>query len=183
LSDTRRKLANGLLFNLSWLAIVGTESSLPAPPVVAVHLLVHYIWFSRPLAEWLLIAGVALFGALLDQALFALDLFRLEGRPAPAPLWLSCLWPVLATTLIHAFGFLQRHLLLAAALGALGGAGSYYTGTAMSSVDFRDPLAGTLLIGVLWTALLPLLALAARAASREMDRGRRRSPAAGPSLR
>ena len=157
-----QKAGNGLLFNLSWLAIVTSESLFIAPAVVLAHLLVHQLWIGRGARELVFIAGVALFGVLLDNLLFAVGLFTVNGEPGLAPLWLSCLWPVLATTFQHAFAGLQRSLPLAAVLGAVGGAGSYYAGTGMSAVDFAHPVAGLVVIGALWALLFPALALAAR---------------------
>ena len=157
-----QKAGNGLLFNISWLAIVSSESALIAPAVVAAHLLVHQLWIGRGNRELVFIAGVALFGLLLDQLLFAVGVFTVAGEWSLAPLWLSCLWPVLATTLDHAFAGLQKHPALAAVLGAGGGVGSYYAGTAMSAVDFVNPVAGLVIMGALWAVLFPVLAMAAR---------------------
>lgn len=156
------KVGNGLLFNVSWLAIVGSQDVRIALPVVAAHLLIHQVWLCRGRRELLFIAAVSVFGLLLDQFLFIVGVFTLAGKATLAPLWLSCLWPVLATTLNHAFATLQRNLLLAGVLGGIGGLGSYYAGTSMSAVDFADPLVGPTVITVLWIALFPALALAAR---------------------
>jgi hypothetical protein len=150
------------MFNISWLAIVSTASAVLAPLIVACHLAAHFAWMGRGRREILLVAGVSIFGLLLDQSLFALGLFTINGAGALAPLWLSCLWPVLATTLGHAFSGLQQRPLLAATLGALGGAGSYYAGTRMTAVDFADPGSGLLIIALIWALLFPALALTAR---------------------
>ena len=79
-----------------------------------------------------------------------------------APFWLSCLWPVLATTMMHAFSGLQKHLLMAAVLGAVGGTLSYLAGTRLTDVAFGSPVAGPVAIGLLWAALFPMLARVAR---------------------
>jgi len=161
-TDTLQKLGNGLLFNISWLAIVSSQSTLIAVAVVVVHLTIHMLWMGRGGRELLFIAALSLFGAASDHILFALGVFNVNGQPAAAPIWLSCLWPVLATTLAHAFSVLQQRLLLASVLGAIGGFASYSAGTAMSAVGFADPLYGPVLIAALWAILFPALALAAR---------------------
>ncbi len=166
-----QKAGNGLLFNFSWLAIVTSESLLIAPLVVAAHVTIHQLWIGRGLRELQFIAGCALFGLLLDQLLFAVGVFTLDGRAALAPLWLTCLWPVLATTFDHAFATLQRQLTLAGILGGIGGITSYYAGTAMSAVDFADPVYGPAIIGVLWAALFPAMAAVAHVWFREEDNG------------
>jgi hypothetical protein len=157
-----QKAGNGLMFNISWLVIVSSQSAPVALAVVFAHLALHQLWIGKGWRELSFIAGVTLFGLLLDQVLFAAGLFNVAGEWSLAPLWLSCLWPVLATTLHHAFAGLQRHLTLAAVLGAAGGAGSYYAGTAMTAVDFTVPLYGLVVIGATWAVLFPALALAAR---------------------
>ena len=157
-----QKAGNGTLFNLSWLAIVVTGSILVAPFVVLLHLVIHQLWIGRGRRELMFVIAVSLFGVTLDQILFAFGLFTVNGNIALAPFWLSCLWPVLATTFQHAFAGLQKHLLVAALLGGLGGYGSYRAGTALSAIDFADPGKGPIIIGALWVVLFPALALAAR---------------------
>jgi hypothetical protein len=160
----QQKLGNGLLFNLSWVLIVTSQSVLWAGAVVLLHLLIHLQWLGRGHTEVIYIAVVAAFGIALDQLLFAIGLFKLNGTASLAPLWLSCLWPVLATTMGHAFSGLGQRPVVAAILGAGGGAGSYIAGTRLSAVEFADPLLGPILIGLLWAVLFPLLALTAKRA-------------------
>ena len=146
-----------MLFNLSWLAVVTTASALLAPVVVVVHLAIHAYFIGLKKGEPLFIAGVAAFGLALDHILFLAGVFAVDGATALAPLWLSCLWPVLATTFMHAFEGLQRHLALAAVVGAIGGALSYIAGTRLSDVAFADPMFGPALLAALWFVLMPLL--------------------------
>jgi hypothetical protein len=172
LADTLlQKVGNGTLFNLSWLAIVTTGSVTIAAAVVTLHLIVHQFWLGHGRRELLFIAAVSLFGLALDQLLFALGLFTLDGKAALAPLWLTCLWPVLATTLQHAFAGLQQHLLLAGVLGGIGGYGSYLAGTKLSAVTFADPALGPFIVGAIWVLLFPALALAARYWFSDVSRG------------
>jgi hypothetical protein len=155
-------LANGLLFNVSWLAIVYTHSALVAPAVTALHLLVHFTFMGRGLAEARLVIGVTLFGFLLDQVLFAAGVFTINGMSALAPLWITCLWTILATTLLHAFSGLQQRMLLATVLGAIGGAASFVAGVRMSDVEFASPFWGPIIMGLIWALAFPSLLLAAR---------------------
>ena len=155
-------LANGLLFNISWLAIVSTHSLVLAPVVVALHLLVHFTFMGRGMVEARLVFGVTLVGFLLDQIFFAAGVFTLSGKVSFAPVWISCLWPVLATTLMHAFCRLQQRLALAALVGAIGGAASYVAGTRLSDVDFTSLFWGPIIMASTWAIVFPLLLLAAR---------------------
>lgn len=151
------KIFNASLFNLSWLAIVYSQSLTIALPVTIAHLALHQVIMCNGPREWLLILIVTLLGLALDQFAFALGVFNIEGKAALAPLWLSCLWPVLATTLGHAFALLQSRPLLAAAAGAIGGTASYLAGTGISNVDFGSSVGGPIIIAAVWSLLLPLL--------------------------
>lgn len=163
ITGTAGKVVNGLLFNVSWFAILMTQSSAIAVAIMGLHLVVHFLVLGNGRAELQLIAIITLVGVALDQLLFLFGVFNLAGESALAPLWLSCLWPVFATTSMHAFSSLQNRPVLASAIGAMGGALSYVAGTRLTEVEFGSPLWGPLVIGALWAILFPLfLKLAAR---------------------
>jgi hypothetical protein len=150
-------LVNGLMFNITWFAIVTTESMVVAPILATLHLLIHFLVMGKGFVELKVIAQVTLIGIVLDQLLFYLNVFTVEGVPALPPLWLSCIWPVLATTFMHAFAGLQTRYWLASAMGAVGGAFSFIAGTRLTSVAFESDLLGPVIIGALWAVLFPLL--------------------------
>lgn len=152
-----RKWVNAVLFNLSWLAILWTQSTAAAIAIAVVHLIVHFAVVGDLRREWTLIVGVTLFGAVVDQLLFYCGVLTLAGYPALAPLWLTCLWPVFATTLMHALAPLQHRPYLAAVIGAVGGALSYLAGVRLTEIEFSTAMWGPAVIGVLWAALCPLL--------------------------
>jgi hypothetical protein len=157
-----RALTNGLMFNVSWFAIVYVHSAYWALAIAAAHLLFHFSTVGRSMVEARFILGVSLLGLLLDQILFAAGVFRSPNSVAFAPLWISCLWPVLATTLMHAFSALQQRPILASIAGAIGGGGSYIAGTRLSDVDFSSPLWGPVIMAGIWAVLFPLLLRVAR---------------------
>jgi Protein of unknown function (DUF2878) len=160
------KFVNAALFNLSWLAIVLTHSSLLAPTILVVHLLAHFRFMGRGRGELYLIAAVTVLGACVDQVLFRTGVFNLAGQPALAPLWLTCLWPVFATTLMHTFAGFQHRILFAVIFGAVGGALSYTAGVRLTAVEFGSPLWGPVILGALWAVVFPLLLmLSARCSS------------------
>jgi hypothetical protein len=158
-------LINALLFNLSWLAIVIPHSSRWAPLVVVLHLLVHFRLFGYGPGEARLILMVTVMGLILDQMLFLTRVLTVSGEPALAPLWLTCLWPVLATTLMHAFSTLQQRLVLASAAGGLGGALTYVAGTRLSDVEFASAMWGPVALGLTWAVLFPALLVGASLAA------------------
>lgn len=150
-----RNLANGLFFNISWLAIVLTQSALWAPLIAISHLALHFRLMGKGLSEARLVVLVTLLGVALDQVLFALEVFVIRGQGALPPVWISCLWPVLATTLMHAFSGLQANKLLAIFFGAAGGAGSYIAGTRLTDIDFSSVHWGPIILALLWAVLFP----------------------------
>lgn len=150
-------IINIVLFNISWVAIVLSQSSLIALIIVGIHLLLHWCVMGKGQDELRLIGGVTLCGVIVDQLLFKAGVFNLAGQPALAPLWLSCLWPVFASTLMHSFVVFQNRIALAVVCGALGGALSYIAGVRLSAVEFGSPLWGPVLLGTLWAVLFPLV--------------------------
>jgi len=160
---------NGLLFNVSWLAIVYTHSSVLAVCVASAHLLVHFLFMGRGWPEAKLVLAVSLLGFILDQLIFAAGILGATYTHALAPFWISCLWPVFATTLMHAFSSLQNRLVLAAVIGSVGGTASYLAGASLSDVQFVSPLWGPAGMSVVWSGLFPLLLLGARLMSRQSD--------------
>ena len=150
-------IGNGLLFNVTWLVIVVTASPVIAPLAAALHLAVHFALMGKGIPELKVVAQVSVLGIIIDQLLFYLGVFTVAGAPALPPVWLSCLWPVLATTLMHAFSGLQGRYALAAVFGAVGGAASFVAGTRLTSVAFASAVYGPVIIAAVWAVLFPLL--------------------------
>jgi hypothetical protein len=155
-------ITNSVMFNLSWLAIITSQSDVIALCIVTAHVLIHMRIMGEGRREWLLLGGVFAVGLLLDQLLFLGGVLNLSGQPGFAPFWLGCLWLVMATTLMHAFSMLQQKLWLAALVGVVGGCASYVAGTRLSDVDFGWPILSPAIIALLWFFLLPLMLMAAR---------------------
>lgn len=151
------KLLNGVLFNISWLLIVLAQDPLLSWTVAAVHVAVHMLLMGRGRWELLLLAVVAGIGIAVDQLLFASGVLTNSPGTVGAPLWLSALWPVFATTLLHVFSGLRAHLWLAALVGGVGGYLSYLAGTGLSSVSFAQPLFSDLVLIVFWSVMFPTL--------------------------
>jgi hypothetical protein len=126
-------------------------------------LVIHLRWISSWAAEGRLILCVVIVGTAVDSVLRYLDVFRFADASPLIPLWLMLLWALLATTLRHCLAWSARPWWLASALGAVGGALSYYGGGRLAGVQFPYGEAATLIvIGLLWAGLFPLLHLMAR---------------------
>lgn len=162
---------NGVLFNVTWFCIVASESGVFAPLFAALHLAIHFTLVGARREEVALIAMVTVLGFALDHLLFRLGVFTVGGELASPPLWMTSLWPVLSTTVLHAFSFLHGRYVLAVLFGALGGALSYTAGTSLTAVEFFDPAKGPLVLGLIWAVVFPLLlVMGARCTQREAIR-------------
>jgi hypothetical protein len=158
----RERLANAVLFQLGWLACVIGGNSLWLLLALAA-LVIHLRWISSWAAEGRLMLSVVIVGTAVDSVLRYLDVFRFEDAAPLIPLWLMLLWALLATTLRHCLAWSARPWWLASALGAVGGALSYYGGGRLAGVQFPYGEVPTLMvIGVLWAGLFPLLHMMAR---------------------
>ncbi len=158
----RERIANAVLFQLGWLACVLGGNSLWLLLALAA-LVIHLRWISSWAAEGRLILCVVIVGTAVDSVLRYLDVFRFADASPLIPLWLMLLWALLATTLRHCLAWSARPWWLASALGAVGGALSYYAGGRLAGVQFPYGDIPTLIvIGLLWAGLFPLLHLMAR---------------------
>ncbi|MEB2855042.1 DUF2878 domain-containing protein [Pseudomonas atacamensis] len=158
----RERIANAVLFQLGWLACVLGGNSLWLLLAVAA-LVIHLRWISSWAAEGRLILCVVIVGTAVDSVLRYLDVFRFADASPLIPLWLMLLWALLATTLRHCLAWSARPWWLASALGAVGGALSYYGGGRLAGVQFPyGDIPTLILIGLLWAVLFPLLHLMAR---------------------
>lgn len=152
--DWVRMALNGLLFNVSWFVIILSQSALIAGAILCFHLLLHFVFIGRGFPELRLITVITVAGLILDSALFRFGVFNLAGS-AQSPLWLSCLWPVFATTLCHAFSWLQGRWIAAAVIGGVGGTASYVAGVGLTEISFGSALISPMVIAVLWVFLFP----------------------------
>ena len=164
------KLLNGALFNLSWLLIVTSQSALLAWTVAALHVGLHMLIMGRGRAEWLFILLMCGFGLVIDQLLFVAGVMRLESGGV-APLWLSALWPVLATTSLHVFSGLRENMPLAAVLGAIGGLLSYRLGASLSSIALGAMPVSGIALALIWALLFPTMLFVARQLEHQVPRG------------
>lgn len=152
-----RRLLNAMLFQLGWWTCVLMGQGpglLLALALVGVHIA---LWGNT--AETRLLFKVALLGSLIDTGLMHLGVITFPNWEAAwIPPWLMLLWLLFATTLRHALDWLAPHPVLAAGLGALGGASSYLAGGTLGAAAL--PL-GTfwsmLIFGLIWALLTPAL--------------------------
>jgi hypothetical protein len=150
-------IANALLFQLGWFAcVLGGDGPwlLAVLAIVAVHLL----WVSSWQAEGKLLISVFLAGSALDSFLLNLGVFDFGEPRTLIPLWLACLWLLLATTLNHCLAWTARPWWRASLLGALAAPLSYYGGAKIAGVGLPYGIwQSLLLISLIWALVMPVL--------------------------
>lgn len=161
-------VANFVAFQLGWFAIVlGAAYGLPWAGTAAALAIVawHLRRAARPGAELALVLAAAGVGALWDSLLAALGLVEFPNGTivaGAAPYWMVALWMLFATTLNLSLAWLKRNLLLAAALGAIGGPLAYLAGARLGALVFVEQNAALGALAVGWALLTPLLVALAR---------------------
>jgi hypothetical protein len=159
------KLANAVGYQAVWLiSIAGAaRGSVIAGPLAAAAFVALVLAFGgRQRADLRLIPLALLLGLLSDSAWIGMGWLHYDA-PWPsaqlAPAWIIGIWMSFALTLNHSMAFLKGRHALAAALGAVGGPLAYWSASrGFGAVHFDAPALIVLLgIGLVWTALFPLL--------------------------
>lgn len=153
-----------VLFYAGWFAtILGAGAGLGwIGPVAAVAIgTVHLALSGARAAEVRLLAIATTMGLVVDSALRwsgFVDYALAPRYPPLAPPWIIALWLLLATTIRPALGFLSGRPLLAAVLGAVGGAASYAAGARFHAVSFPRGYGPAMsALAVVWAVAMPLL--------------------------
>lgn len=156
-------LKNLILFKAAWTAVVFSAANgmawLGALAVAGV--VFEHLRTARNAAletRLLLIAGVV--GLTWESLLVRAGLLEYSAgiiQAGLAPYWIVTMWLLFATTLNVGMKWLQRHWLVAAVAGGLGGPMAFFAGSKIGAVVFTDPVISLLVIGIGWAVLLPLL--------------------------
>jgi hypothetical protein len=71
--------------------------------------------------------------------------------------WIVAMWGLFATTLNVSMSWMKNRVLLAVAMGAIGGPLSYLGGAKLGAMSFNEPLAAILALGFAWALAMPVL--------------------------
>ena len=150
-------IVNTLLFQLGWFACVFGGDSLWLL-IVAGVVAVHLLWTSSWAAEGKLLVSVFITGSALDSFLLNLGVFDFGEPRTLIPLWLACLWLLMATTLNHCLAWTAQPWWRGSLLGAIGAPLSYYAGAQIAGVGLPyGTWQSLLLIGAIWALVMPVL--------------------------
>lgn len=122
---------------------------------------VHFALVRDRRADAWLVAAALVVGAVTETAARGLGAYDVPLDPIPAPFvpsWMLLLWAVFGTSVRHCMGWLRGRLLLAAALGAVGGPLSLLGGAELGAVTTSSDVARLwLVVGAQWAIALPTL--------------------------
>jgi hypothetical protein len=163
-----KTLFNLLGYQAVWFAAVigaGNGETWPALLACALFAATQVPTSPRPAVALRLLAVAIAVGLVFDGALArsGLATYAATGPVVPAPAWILAIWAAFALTLDASLAFLQRRLLLAALLGAVGGPAAYLgAARGWGAVTFSDPAAALLALAIGWALALPALLWLAR---------------------
>lgn len=111
--------------------------------------------------EWQFIAQASVLGWLFDSILFRSNI--LGQQMLFPPVWLSCIWPILATAVVHSLSFSIKHLSYAALFGAIYGTACYLFVSFWQNIPRIEPSwRFCLIVAAGWAVIYLLLAFIAR---------------------
>jgi hypothetical protein len=160
---------NALCYQATWLVAIGGAARgwWWLGPLMATLFAVWQLRVSlhhRADAQLLLCAMLA--GFAVDSAFAQSGLISYNAAvpwPQLAPVWIVALWASFALTLNHSLAYLKSHLLLAAALGAVGAPLAYTAAERWGALSLMAPSFSTLLIlGATWAVFTPAMSLLAQ---------------------
>ncbi len=154
---------NVLGLEITWAACAyGELNEFPLLGVIvgSVYIVVHMILTPTRLRDILTLCALASIGILLDYVNMLLDIVTfnpVNAQHAFIPLWLVFLWCVFSLMIPHSLHWLRKRPLLASALGAVGGASSYWLGHKLGAITLSDPLLFSVgIYFVQWAMYVPL---------------------------
>ena len=153
LNVCRHPAVNAVLFQVGWFVCV-IGGNFAALAYTTIYLLFHFGWYSQLKGEWRYTVAIASTGIVLDSCNLWLGVF---SSPEGFPLWLACLWLLVATVIPHGLYWLRARPLLAIACGAIGGAGSYTAGIQLGAASSENLFASQLIWLAQWAVLFPVL--------------------------
>lgn len=156
-------LANALLFQLGWLVCV-LGGNLWALVYTLSFLVLHFWLFRQILRDFVSVAVALMIGVGHDAFFMHSGLIDFGNHPSLLPpLWLGCLWVLMALTLNYSLVWIYERYWLSGLLGAIAGPASYWAGVALSPAQWSgSPLFVVSIMAAFWLLILPLHRCASR---------------------
>lgn len=170
-----RNLSNFLIFQVVWFAcVLGAADGHPwlgaGLGALLLPLNLAFVPAGERLREVRLWLAVGAAGIALDSGLHSLGLlgFPEAARPSGAlwehlvPPWIALLWVAVGTLLRASLQWLHGRLGLAAALGAIGGPLSFWSGVRLGATEMPAGAGSVAALSIEYAAVFPILLAVAR---------------------
>ncbi|HET8940993.1 MAG TPA: DUF2878 domain-containing protein [Rudaea sp.] len=156
---------NAIFYQLTWVAAVagaGHELWWAGPLALAIFACWQLSVSTQRRADVVLLACAAAIGFAIDSSLAQTKVFSYAAAvpwPQLAPIWIVALWMSFALTLNHCLAYLKAHLIVAAALGAIGAPLAYWAAASTwGAIHFvAAPSTALVVLAVIWAILTPTL--------------------------
>lgn len=158
----QHQLINFVAFQIGWFAcVLSAASNQPLLGIICAFVLLglHFFLSTQVRRDVVLIAGIALIGTSWDSLLTWQQLMQFSSgqyHQSIAPIWISAMWLMFATTINVSLRWLYRRYFLAAMLGAIAGPLAYQAGAALGAVVLPQPLLTLGVMSIGWALLMPL---------------------------
>ncbi|MFM2486477.1 DUF2878 domain-containing protein [Celerinatantimonas yamalensis] len=147
---------NVMGYQLSWWLLVCLNNNIYALLCAALSVVTYLACERARFASGLILIGTVLIGSGVDSLLAVSGVYGPVWQAQGIPIWLVALWFSFATLLNISLKWLQERLVLAAFLGSIGGASSYWAGSQLGAIDTLN--AGDIgVLMIVWLILTPLL--------------------------
>lgn len=162
MNSLRHQLINFVAFQLGWFAcVLSAASNKPSIGIVCAILLLclHFFLSTQARRDLVLITSIALIGSSWDSLLTWQQLMIFSSGQYHhnlAPVWISGMWLMFATTINVSLRWLYGRYVLAAILGAIAGPLAYQAGAALGAVTLPQPVITMLVMSIGWALLMPL---------------------------
>jgi len=156
-------LINLVAFKLGWLACIlggANDAPLVGTLIALAIVALHIVRSALPARELTLALIAGAIGAVWDSVLASAGLLSYASGTlfeGTAPYWIVAMWLLFATLLNQSLRWMHGRLILAAAVGAIGGPLAFFAGNRLGAVEFSDFNAAMLALAVGWGAIMPLL--------------------------
>ena len=160
-----KRWINAIFYQLTWIAAVAGAG--------------HGLWWAGPVAltifagwqlsvstqrraDAVLLLCAAAIGFAIDSSLVQTGVLSYAAAmpwPHLAPIWIVALWMSFALTLNHCLAYLKAHLIVAAALGAIGAPLAYWAAaSSWGAIHFvAAPFTALMVLAAIWAVLTPAL--------------------------
>lgn len=162
MKSLRHQLINFVAFQFGWFAcVLSAANNQPLLGIACAMVLLglHFALSTHVQRDLVLVSAIALIGSSWDSLLTWQQLMQFSSGQYHndlAPVWISAMWLMFASTINVSLRWLYRRYFLAAMLGAIAGPLAYQAGAALGAVVLPQPLLTLAVMSIGWALMMPL---------------------------